>query len=213
MHTTAERSPNGESEPQTPLSLREAARLAGVPREYLEECVAAGKLGVHLHHKGDVMKFRVTRAALISAGILPDESRPPIVDPNEQLVELLKTQTERLTAIEEQRFQLAGQLGAALERNRLLEERALALTATSKPDDTVEPAATRASRGLVAQKMDASELSGESPTTEASPLTTYKLAVRIIRSKPAARWSIRTFSVIPKIGSFISARRKRGAST
>jgi hypothetical protein len=87
---------------------------------------------VHLRHTGKGAKFRVTRASLEAAGLI---ARPEAPEPSaESLLRLFREQAERLAAIEEQRFQLAGQLGAALERNRLLEERLLQLAATSEPE-------------------------------------------------------------------------------
>ena len=211
MNTMNELTPDGENDPQAPLSLREAARLSGVPREYLEECVASGVLGVHLHHKGDATRFRVTRTALVAAGILPRDPDPPMVDPNEQLVGLLKTQTERLAAIEEQRFQLAGQLGAALERNRILEERMLVLAAASRPDDSIEPPPSKADAPTAEHAAKGSAMHLESPSSEPSPPAPVKLAVRIIRLKPAGRWSARAFSAIPGIGSLIDRKLAGGA--
>lgn len=121
-----------------PMSLRAAAKLASVPRAYLDELVASGRLAVHLRHTSKGSKFRVTRAELEAAGII---KRPEPREPSDEpLVRLFREQAERLAVIEEQRFQLAGQLGAALERNRLLEERLLQLAATTEPDSGFEAA-------------------------------------------------------------------------
>jgi hypothetical protein len=144
-------------------SLREAAALAGVPRAYLDECIAAGRLAVHLHHSGKGVKFRVTRAGLEAAGIL---SPPPN---DESIVQLLREQAERLAAVEEQRFQLAGQLGAALERNRALEERlqlAASVDLPSPMDLASTPTAASASGTPSREKDEANRVDGVKPAAD-----------------------------------------------
>ena len=205
MKASSDQPPVSETNRNEPLSLREAARLASVPREYLEECIAAGRLAVHIHHKGDATKFRVTHNLLIAAGILPQPAAPPAIDPNETLIQVLRDQSERLTAIEEQRFQLAGQLGAALERARMLEERMLALTAAAVTDDSFEtPPEGRPDRPAG----DASRTVAE-PSTEPGPAAPVKLAVRISRLAPKPRWPSRSLNAIPAIRSRLLSGRKR----
>jgi hypothetical protein len=193
--------PHGDLDPNTPVSLREAARLAGAPREYLEECIASGKLAVHLQQKGQTTKFRVSSIALQSAGIIPKPKEAPERDPNESLVKLLQDQTDRLAALEEQRFQLAGQLGAALERNRILEERVLALAAASDADESVE------SSEPIAKEPAQSSAPSEPPSAEPAPADPVKLAARIVRLKPPARWPSRAFGAIPAVRSLLNGKR------
>jgi hypothetical protein len=199
----SEEPPRGDPNPNTPVSLREAARLAGAPREYLEECIASGKLAVHLHQKGQTTKFKVSPIALQSAGIIPKPVEPLERDPNEALVKLLQDQTDRLAAIEEQRFQLAGQLGAALERNRILEERVLALAAATATDDSVEPGAPPPNESARSVETSLSE----PPSAEPSPAVPAKLAARIVRLKPSTRWQSRAFSSIPVLRSLLDGKR------
>src|SRR5438309_593577 len=88
---------SAERDPEEQLTLRAAAKLAGMPREYLEECVASGRLAVHLHHKGDATKFRVTRTAMHESGLLEPLSSP--LETNDALVSLLRDQAQRLAEI------------------------------------------------------------------------------------------------------------------
>ncbi len=207
MKSSADESPNGDHDPNAPLSLGEAARLSGMPREYLEECIASGKLAVHLHNKGDATKFRVSRVALESAGIVPKDIPSLARDPNETLIRLLHDQTARLAAIEEQRFQLAGQLGAALERSRILEERVLALAAASETDDSVEPPAPNPGIGASTSDLVKPTAPMEPPSAEPSPPAPIKLATRIIRLKPPPHWSSRALGAVPGIRGLLEGKR------
>lgn len=173
--------PAGRHENDEPvlMSLREAAALSGAPRAYLDECIAAGRLAVHLRHTSKGVKLRVTRIGLVAAGILP----PPVKD--ESLVQLLREQAERLAAVEEQRFQLAGQLGAALERNRALEERLqlAAVVAEPPPMDAAtspEPASTSAPAAEAPSSSDGTtqRIDGLKPAPERSSKQTAAATLR-----------------------------------
>jgi hypothetical protein len=187
------------------MTLRIAAKLAGVPRAYLDECVASGRLAVRLHHTSKGAKFRVTRAELESAGIVkPFEAREPS---GESLLRLFREQSERLAAVEEQRFQLAGQLGAALERNRMLEEHMSQLTAGSDTQNDVDATLSK----------PASAGAAESPPQDERTLTEDELglpaqaplAKGIIGAKPAPAWpSKRAASILSKLRGFM--RRSGG---
>jgi hypothetical protein len=167
------------------MSLRAAAKLANVPRAYLDECVAAGRLAVHLRHTSKGAKFRVTRAGLEAAGILPRaEPAPPSLD---SLAQLLREQADRLAAIEEQRFQLAGQLGAALERNRLLEDRMLQLEAGSRAHESVETASGEPKPS--AEPAGPSAPGSAALDAERPSNAPVQLAKRIIGAKPAPDWT------------------------
>jgi hypothetical protein len=120
------------------LSFGQASRLAGVPKAYLRELAESGRLAVHLAPKDGENKLRVTESSLIDAGILPPlaspeadvrsdlsvRGNPPDLS---ELVALIREQSERIASLEEQRFQLGAQLGAALVRIASLEERIEAL--------------------------------------------------------------------------------------
>lgn len=190
-----------------PMSLRTAAKLAGAPREYLEECIAAGRLAVHLHQKNGAAKYRVSRAAMESAGILPAVSEPTGSERDDALVQLLREQSERLAAAEEQCFQLAGQLGAALERNRLLEERILELTDSSKIAGAVDAfTAPAAVAGAMPQSSSFAPSRPVAPSVESSHPATLTLATRISGLNPAARWTRLALLMIPLARSFIKPR-------
>jgi hypothetical protein len=111
------------------LTLAQAARLTGSPKAYLRELAESGRLAVHLVPGAGSTKLRVSTASLIEAGLLCAESNS--IDPYSadvgDLVRLVREQSARITALEEQRFQLGAQLGAALERVASLEERFEAL--------------------------------------------------------------------------------------
>lgn len=185
---------------RAPMTLRAAAKFAGVPRAYLDECIASGRLAVRLHHTSKGAKFRVTRTDLESAGIV---TRLNAGDPSgESLLRLFREQSERLSAVEEQRFQLAGQLGAALERNRTLEERLLQLTAGTKIDGHVDAASSQAaSSGTVEPSLhDEREPSKAEPASSAP----VPMAKRIIGAKPAPQWpSKRAASTLARLRGFV----------
>lgn len=110
------------------LSFGEAARLTGLPKEYLRELAEAGRLAVHQMRFGNEPKARLTRGCLVDAGLLHEQERPSAAEFSE-LLGLVREQAARIESLEEQRFQLGAQLGAALERLNAIEARV-----TSAPD-------------------------------------------------------------------------------
>ena len=146
--------PNGSIER---LSFGEAARLAGVPKAYLRELAESGRLAVHLFPKDGETKLRVTATSLIEAGVLPLAAEPGPDggtvalhrDPRDlsELVALIREQSDRITSLEEQRFQLGAQLGAALERIASLEERIEALPSASLMGNVVAAVETSSESG------------------------------------------------------------------
>jgi hypothetical protein len=113
------------------LTLREAAELTGFRRKVIRDRVARGDIAVRVLGSGRNAKLRVTESALVEAGLLAGELAP--VARNDELAELIRLvreQQARLSALEDQRFQLAGQLGAALERTLALQNELLELTAS-----------------------------------------------------------------------------------
>lgn len=116
--------------PDRLLTVGEAARLTGVPKRALRDRIRRGEIAIRLVGEGRETKFRLTESALVEAGLLGPNGRgeTATADGNvAALVELLREQNARLAAIEEQRLQFAGQLGAALERIRSLEQRVIEL--------------------------------------------------------------------------------------
>jgi hypothetical protein len=107
------------------LSFSEAARLTGMPKAYLRELAEAGQLAVRLLPGDGEPKMRLTRGGLVEAGLLADTVALPAVERDElaPLIDLIREQSTRISALEEQRFQLGAQLGAAIERVTHLEHR------------------------------------------------------------------------------------------
>lgn len=139
------------------LSLREAAELTGLRRGALKRRVRRGDVAVRVIGKGRSAKLRLTTNALADAGLLThgDErvTSPPTgasIDRTlNPLLEVIREQGTRIAALEEQRFQLAAQLGAAMERARLAEDRLRQLAAP--PTETLEVGA-RESRERVGRE-------------------------------------------------------------
>jgi hypothetical protein len=104
------------------MTLSEAARLVSQPKAYLRELAAAGRLAVYLTGDPANPKWRVSKAGLSEAGLLARERDDPADGTAESLIGLVKAQAERIAALEDQRFQLGAQLGAAMERIAALEE-------------------------------------------------------------------------------------------
>ena len=131
------------------LSLREAAKLTGVRQDALERRIRQGQIGVRILGKGKSAKLRVTAAALGEAGLLPEvEAASATGLPRTNgsatatdlapLLAMIREQGARIAALEEQRFQLAGELGAAIERARLVEEQMRALAESTVPPAPAE---------------------------------------------------------------------------
>jgi len=124
------------------LSLRDAATLAGVPRRVLRGRVQRGEIPVRLLGTGKRPKVRLTPAALVAAGLLADDVAVREVDGQATpadlnlalLLEMIRDQNRRIAALEDQRFQLAAELGATVERARTLAIRLAELpSATRSP--------------------------------------------------------------------------------
>jgi hypothetical protein len=75
------------------------------------------------------VKQRVSRVGLIEAGLLAAESSdsPSLPTDLSELIALVREQSARITTLEEQRFQIGAQLGAAIERVSALEDQILSL--------------------------------------------------------------------------------------
>jgi hypothetical protein len=156
--------------PQAPrqelLSLRAAARLVEQPKEYLQELAAVGRLAIFMTGSPDAPKWKVSRAGLIEARLLPPDRSAEMID----LVDLAKGQSERIEALEDQRFQLGAQLGAALERIASLEVRLIASDPSSAfADQTISlPAYARTRKSPM---REAVELLGEASLRRSSGLS------------------------------------------
>jgi len=128
------------------LSLRDAAAITGLPRREIRARVRRGEVAVRLLGKGSSAKLRLTPRALADAGLLgPDMTGAgtETTDTSARLLDLIDDQRVRIAALEDQRFQLAGQLGAAIERSRALEEQMRALDAPPAASDAPARLTTR----------------------------------------------------------------------
>lgn len=128
------------------LTFSEAARLSGQPKAYLKELAGAGRLAVRLLPGDGEPKLRLTRGSLSEAGLLSSESVAVRHDRDElsALIALIREQADRITALEELRFQLGAQLGAAIERVSSLEETVSTLKPLPPPGDVIVQAITAA---------------------------------------------------------------------
>jgi hypothetical protein len=113
------------------LSIRQAAELTGLRRKVIRDRVTRGDVNVRVIGSGRGAKVRLTEDALVEAGLLAGKpSLAAKTDELGELVRLVREQQARLNVLEDQRFQLAGQLGAALERTLALQNQLLELTAS-----------------------------------------------------------------------------------
>lgn len=114
------------------LSFRDAATITGLPRREIRARVRRGEIAVRVRGKGQSAKLRLTLRALAEAGLLdldPPAADPVSTDTPARLLDMIHDQGVRIAALEDQRFQLAGQLGAAIERSRALEQQLRVLAA------------------------------------------------------------------------------------
>jgi hypothetical protein len=113
------------------LSIRQAAELTGLRRKIIRDRVTRGDVAVRVIGRGRGAKLRLTEDALVDAGLPGGKPVPAAkIDELAELVRLVREQQARLNALENQRFQLAGQLGTALERTLALQNQLLELTAS-----------------------------------------------------------------------------------
>ena len=122
------------------LTLKQAAKLTNTPLDRLRRMIRTGDLHAFTVERNGTTKFRVSRAALVDAGLLKaggtQESATSF-----DLLALIRDQNQRIGRLEDQRAQLAGQLGIAMERVRAVDERLAWLEqhpAESAPDATTE---------------------------------------------------------------------------
>jgi hypothetical protein len=113
------------------LSIRQAAERTGLRRKVIRDRITRGDVPVRIIGSGRGAKLRLTESALVEAGLLAGGSSPAVKhDELTDLIGLVREQQKRLNALEDQRFQLAGQLGAALERTLALQNQLIELTAS-----------------------------------------------------------------------------------
>ena len=126
------------------LSLKKAARLCQVTSAELERRIKTGELRAFTIERGGTIRFRVSRAALVRAGLLGNGPAPEAPTATVDLLALIRDQNQRISALEDQRAALSGQLGMALERLRAIDERLASLEArpdpASPPGDAVDVA-------------------------------------------------------------------------
>jgi small-conductance mechanosensitive channel len=179
------------------LSIRQASELTGLRRKVIRDRVTRGDVAVRLIGSGRSAKLRLTESALVEAGLL---TGPPAVavknDELSELIGLVREQQTRLNTLEDQRFQLAGQLGAALERTLALQNQLLELTATVQSRSpllheikSVEAHAPHVASAPEPEKIqpvgseDAETMASERPT--ARPAESMRHVVRVATSKGA----------------------------
>lgn len=108
------------------LTLKEAARLCNMTPAELRNQIERGKLRAHTVQQGGKVRFRLLRSSLVDAGLLGPQASSPEPDRGlaaADFLALIREQNQRISALEDQRALLAGQLGAALERLRSIDER------------------------------------------------------------------------------------------
>jgi hypothetical protein len=115
------------------LTLKEASRLSRTPMATLKSMIRLGELHAFTIERGGKTKFRILRSALIDAGLLA--IRPPDQNATFDVLALIRDQNARIAKLEDQRSQLAGQLGIALERLRSLDDR---LAQIEQNDDSID---------------------------------------------------------------------------
>jgi hypothetical protein len=110
------------------------------------------------------------------------------------LIQLVREQQARITALEEQRFQIAGQLGASLERTLALQNQLIELTASLQAHPQVLQASASVEK--------------EAPLeTDASPEGGPEDANATITEESSPRAAVVARSVVDKLASSKSAQR------
>ena len=123
------------------LSLKKAARLCQTTPTALKSRIETGELRAFTIERGGKVRFRVSRSALVSAGLLGSGAVPDVPTATVDLSALIRDQNQRISALEDQRAALTGQLGMALERLRAIDERLTQLEALppqTGPVDSVD---------------------------------------------------------------------------
>jgi hypothetical protein len=115
------------------LSLKKASRLTGADLTELKGLIRSGKLRAYTVTRGGKQRFRVNRDGLAAAGLLR-ENEPGQRQATVDVTALIREQNQRIANLEDQRAVLSGQLGAALERIRTLDQRVAALEAPHAPE-------------------------------------------------------------------------------
>lgn len=108
------------------LTLKEAARLCGTTTANLRNQIERGKLRAYTVQHGGKVRFRLLHSSLVDAGLLGHAVS--VLEPDRglavtDLLSLVREQNQRISALEDQRAILSGQLGMALERLRSIDER------------------------------------------------------------------------------------------
>ena len=131
------------------LSFGEAGRLTGKPKAYLKELAESGHLSVRLQPANGESKLRVTRSGLAEAGLLHTDFDIALPDRGDvgELIALVREQASRISALEEQRFQLGAQLGAAIERVASLEDQVSELVQSSDIENSTIEAISAEANG------------------------------------------------------------------
>jgi hypothetical protein len=186
--------------PERLLTLSEAARLTGVRKRTLREGIQRGQIAIRVLGKGRDRKLRLTESALVEAGLLGRNRSGDAIPADGNvaaLVELLREQNARLAAIEEQRFQFAGQLGAALERVRSLEERVFELA--QRVSDASEPEQATHGTTLRPPSLAGTAKAGIGAATVGLAGAVVVRAVAAVSHRQPRRWSASLGSLLGRV--------------
>jgi excisionase family DNA binding protein len=130
-----------ESKPQSGLipehgwlTLQQAAALCGLSVDRLKAMIRSGELHALTVDRNGKQKFRIDRAALVDAGLMKVRQAD---DPaaSFDLLTLIRDQNDRIARLEDQRAQLSGQLGIAVERLRSIDDRLRWIEEHESPTD------------------------------------------------------------------------------
>jgi hypothetical protein len=149
------------------LTLKEAAEITGVRRKEIRDRVTRGEIAVCVLGAGRGAKLRVTESALAEAGLMTSEIAP-VGSGGEMadLIQLVREQQARIRELEEQRFQIAGQLGASLERTLALQNQLIELTESLQAHPQVLQATSPSAHASPAPEPGAEESPAEEPGPE-----------------------------------------------
>lgn len=121
------------------LTLKDAAALCNSTQSDLRLLIESGRLRAFTIKQGGNTRFRLLRSSLVDAGLIGPVEKP--AEPKRgkasvDLLSLIRDQNQRISALEDQRAILAGQLGVALERLRSIDERLTELEVNPMHDIT-----------------------------------------------------------------------------
>lgn len=136
------------------MTIREASDLTGTPVVQIKRLIDEGVLQTRTIERKGKPKIRLTRAALVEAGLLGNGTNTP--DAYGHLIALIREQNQRIAQLEDQRAHLAARLGATTERIQQLETKidhlelpAVSLDPEGFVDEPATPSSITTDDGLV----------------------------------------------------------------